>query len=108
MTESHRAGTPRPHTLTSKEGPLLLARHLRHEQPVGQPFLEVSDHRPLAPWDRDREHIASGRPELNDVGAVILGAICGCGRARSCLQLVDSQQSAQFPNVLAFDIAGFI
>src|SRR5262249_649959 len=48
------------------------SRNVRHEQPIGHSFLKMPDHGCLGSWDRDRQRLACGRSELNDVGAVIL------------------------------------
>jgi hypothetical protein len=49
-------------------------RHLRHEQPVAHALLGMPDHMRLVPWNRDRQHVAFGCPELDDVCAIILWA----------------------------------
>src|SRR5262245_50514272 len=48
------------------------SRNVRHEQPIRHALLEMPDHGRLGSWDRDCQRLASGRSELNDVGAVIL------------------------------------
>src|SRR5262249_10663663 len=48
------------------------SRNVRHEQPIRHALLEMPDHCRLTPRDRDRERLACGRSELNDVVAVIL------------------------------------
>src|SRR5262249_41220792 len=52
--------------------PLLVERHVRHEQPLGHALPEVAHDVRLAPWDRDRPHGAIGGPDLDDVGPVVL------------------------------------
>jgi hypothetical protein len=44
-------------------------RHLRHEQAVGHPLLEVPNHVRLGPRHRDREHVAHARAERIEVSA---------------------------------------
>src|SRR5262249_17506570 len=48
--------------------------HLRHEQTVGHSLLKMSDHRSLRPRDRDRQRVARGRLELDNIGPVVLWA----------------------------------
>src|SRR5262249_16385008 len=54
---------------------LLLHSNIRHEKSVWHPLLEIPDHVRLASRYRDRQHIALGGPELDDVGAVVLRAV---------------------------------
>jgi hypothetical protein len=65
-----REGRPREHV---RAAPLIDA-NIRHVQPVGHPLLEAPDDMRLAPRDRDRQHIAFGGPELDDI-AVVLRAV---------------------------------
>src|ERR1700741_3349482 len=46
----------------------------RHEQTVGHPLLKVLEHGRLAARDRNRQRLARGRPELNNVSAISLRA----------------------------------
>jgi len=43
---------------------------IRHKQPVGHAFLEMPDHRALGARNRNRQRLARGRSELDNIGAV--------------------------------------
>jgi hypothetical protein len=56
------------------EQPLIDA-NIRHEQPVAHALLKVPDHMCLGSWDGDRQHVAVGGPELDDIRSIVLPVI---------------------------------
>ena len=48
--------------------------YIRHEQSLWHSLLKMPDHRSLRPRDRDRQRLARGRLELNNIGPVGLRA----------------------------------
>src|SRR5262252_6662506 len=44
--------------------------YIRHEQSLWHSLLKMPDHRSLRPRDRDRQRLARGRLELNNIGPV--------------------------------------
>src|SRR5262249_61465218 len=48
---------------------------IRDVRPVRHPLLEMPDPRRLAPRDRDRQHVAVGGQEFDDIAAIVLRAV---------------------------------
>jgi hypothetical protein len=75
--------------INAKQQQGLFAMHcaisrLGTEQPIWHPFLKVPNDMRLGFRDRDRQRLPFGRPEVDDVGAVVLRAMdheCGSGRS---------------------------
>src|SRR6266487_2775450 len=51
------------------------SRNVRHEEPRRHALLEMPDHTGLVSWNRDRERLSRGRPELDDISAVRLRSV---------------------------------
>src|SRR5215813_55274 len=87
---------PKPISTASR---LLLSNsvHIRHEQSIGHSLLKMPDHRRLDSRYRNRQRLALGRPKLDDVSAVGLGAedhdpvLAGSGHRLSLFSLSRSR-----------------